>query len=74
MNTLFGKFKKLILPLQLWLLGQGRCVACGRSLTKGEVMRKKDAQRELATCECGRVYMHNKKNNTYRRALAKELL
>ncbi len=74
MRTLFTQqFKKLILPLQLWLLSQGRCVGCGKELTKGSKRKEKGANEELVTCECGRVYVYNKKNKNYRRALLKEV-
>lgn len=74
MKTLFTQqFKKLILPLQLWLLSQGRCVGCGKDLTKVGTRKTKKTDEELVTCECGRVYVYNKKNKIYRRALLKEI-
>jgi hypothetical protein len=72
MMTLLTRFKKLVEPMQLWLLSQGRCVGCGKELARGAV-KKKSAGEELVTCECQRVYVRNAKTKAYRRALLNEL-
>lgn len=72
MITLFSKFKKMVAPLQLWLLSQGRCVGCGKDLKSG-VSNKKDTVNALVTCSCERVYVLNTTDQTYRRALLNEI-
>ena len=60
-------FKNIIAPVQAWLLSQGRCVGCGKSLKKGKVEEGKEEKRD--TCkECGRIYILNIKTKKYRRA------
>ena len=54
-------------PLQQWLLGQGRCVACGKPLSEGHV--KKNGFYKV-TCQCQRIYI--KESNGYRRALQQD--
>ncbi|KKT66234.1 MAG: hypothetical protein UW58_C0011G0005 [Candidatus Collierbacteria bacterium GW2011_GWC2_44_30] len=56
-------FKNIIAPVQAWLLSRGTCVGCGTSLTEGT----------SKPCKCGRVFVHNPKTNTYRRALLSEI-
>jgi hypothetical protein len=64
-------FKNLISPIQAWLLSQGRCVGCGDILSHG----KKDLRngREIITCRCGRMFVHDSKKSLYRRALFNEV-
>lgn len=66
-------FKNVIYPIQVWLLSQGRCVGCGKSLANAKVKKRKDSQ-EQATCVCRRVYVFNPKTKKYRRALPEEVL
>lgn len=65
-------FKKIIAPVQAWLLSQGKCVGCGKPLSSGKT-EKKEQENEKITCECGRVYIKNSKTKTYRRALFEEV-
>ena len=65
-------FKNLIAPVQAWLLSRGQCVGCGMPLTKGNHLPKGDDQ-EKVTCKCGRIYIHDKKADKYRRALFEEV-
>ncbi len=68
-------FKNIISPVQAWLISQGRCAGCGVPL-KGPNLKltaSKIEDEELLTCKCGRVYVHDKKNNKYRRALLSEI-
>jgi predicted nucleic acid-binding Zn-ribbon protein len=64
-------FKKLIYPMQAWLLSQKRCVGCGEELSKGQ--NKMVRGQETVTCRCGRIFIHDSKKNTYRRALLTEI-
>lgn len=61
-------FKDMIAPMQAWLLSQGRCVGCGKPLTKksGKVLERID-------CVCGRVYMYDPNSNIFRRANINEI-
>lgn len=65
-------FKKIIAPIQAWLLSQGNCVGCGISLSKGEREDRGDGT-EKVICKCGRIFIYNKKTNNYRRALFEEV-
>jgi DNA-directed RNA polymerase subunit RPC12/RpoP len=71
MKLFFSNFKKLILPMQLWLLSQGRCVGCGKKLVDSKESNNSLEQR--VDCVCGRVYFFNEQTKTYRRALLNEL-
>ena len=64
-------FKNLISPVQAWLISQGRCVGCGMPLSRGK--KKKVKGKTTVTCRCGRIFIHNQKKNTYRRALFDEI-
>lgn len=67
-----GMFKTVISPVQAWLLSQGRCVGCGRELSEGKKGKGKKSL-ETVTCQCGRIFVHDKKVNKYRRALLTEV-
>lgn len=64
-------FKNLISPIQAWLLSQGRCVGCGESLNTGKETIIK--QKNIVTCRCGRMFVHDTKKKTFRRALFDEI-
>jgi len=63
--------KKMIAPIQAWLLSQKRCVGCGTPLSKG--VRKLVRGQMTVTCQCGRIFIHDEKKNNYRRALFDEV-
>ncbi|MFH1864047.1 MAG: hypothetical protein ABIJ85_04050 [bacterium] len=65
-------FKNVISPIQAWLLSQGRCVGCGKDLGDRKKAEGKDGA-EKVTCSCGRIFIHDKKTNRYRRALLEEV-
>lgn len=65
-------FKNVIAPIQAWLLSQGRCVGCGRPLTEGKKIERRDAT-EKVTCACGRIFIYDPKTKKYRRALLEEV-
>jgi predicted nucleic acid-binding Zn-ribbon protein len=65
-------FKNVISPVQAWLLSQGRCVGCGRELSKGEITKRKDGT-EKVVCACGRIFIREPKTGKYRRALLEEV-
>lgn len=64
--------KNAIAPIQAWLLSQGRCVGCGMPLDKAKTSKHKTGT-EKVTCKCGRIYIHDTKAKTYRRALLEEV-
>jgi len=64
-------FKNLIAPIQAWLISQGRCGGCGEELSKGT--RKMVRGQTTVTCRCGRIFIHDSKADTYRRALFDEV-
>lgn len=63
--------KNFIAPMQAWLLSQGRCVGCGTSLKKG--VQKPVRGQITVTCQCGRIFIYDKSQNKYRRALFDEI-
>ncbi len=65
-------FKSIISPIQAWLLSQGRCVGCGRSLHQGKKGTAKKGKIKV-TCECGRIYIYEPQEKRYRRALFEEV-
>lgn len=65
-------FKNVIAPIQAWLLSQGRCVGCGKPLSKGKRENHVEGT-EKVTCSCGRIYIYNPKTKSYRRALIEEV-
>ena len=65
-------FKKIIAPVQAWLLAQGKCVGCGEPLTSAK-KEKKGADQEKISCKCGRIYIFDTKTKKYRRALFEEV-
>lgn len=61
-------FKNIIAPVQAWLMSQGRCVGCGKSLKNG-IKKKIDSVEDEITCKnCGRIFIYNKDKKTYSRA------
>lgn len=64
--------KNAIAPIQAWLLSRGQCVGCGTTLEKGKKENRKDGNKKV-TCKCGRIFIHDKKKNSYRRALFSEV-
>lgn len=67
-------FKNIIAPVQAWLLSKGLCVGCGTSLAEGKkVSSPKIKGKEQVTCKCGRIFIYDSTNNTYRRALLSEV-
>jgi len=66
-------FKNIIAPVQAWLLSRGQCVGCGTALKNGRWEKSKVKGHDKVTCKCGRIFMYNRKNKTYRRALLEEV-
>lgn len=65
-------FKNIIAPVQAWLLSRGQCVGCGMPLSKGKREARGDGV-EKVTCKCGRIFIYDKAEKKYRRALFEEV-
>lgn len=65
--------KSLIAPLQNILLQKGICPGCTATLSKAETREAINQKEEKVICKCGRIYIHDKEVNTYRRALESEI-
>ena len=65
--------KKLISPLQSILLQKKMCPACTVPLEKAKPVRRISENQHIVVCQCKRVFIHEKKLDTYRRALEEEL-
>ena len=61
--------KKLLAPVQQWLLVHDQCVGCGRSLKN--LATHKIKGKDLVFCKCGRIYVREK--DRFRRALFEEV-
>lgn len=64
--------KSVIAPVQAWLLSRGQCVGCGMPLSKGVKAKHKPGSSKV-TCKCGRIFIYDEKQKTYRRALFSEI-
>ena len=64
--------KNVIAPIQAWLLSQDRCVADGQPLSTAKREKRKDGTFKV-THTCGRIYIFNPKDKSYRRALLEEV-
>lgn len=51
---------QIIVPIQQWLLEQGKCLACGRKLRGGEVIK----------CPCGESYLRLPRANLLKKLTA----
>lgn len=64
-------YKKLIHPLQMWLLTQGRCVGCGSPIAQG--VSKETKGKEVVKCpKCTRLFV-KESDGKFRRALQEEV-
>jgi hypothetical protein len=59
--------KKLIEPIQEWLLSQGRCSGCGRSLEECEGQWYDSMM--MILCACHRIFMYNPDLDVYQRSI-----
>lgn len=64
--------KSLISPLQKVLLQKRICPACTRNLSKAKMLGENEAGK-IVVCECGRIFVHEIENDSYRRALHTDL-
>lgn len=59
--------KKIIAPVQAWILLQGKCVGCGRDLSLGRRVERPDNTQRVI-CACGRIFIFDKRRGKYHRA------
>jgi len=59
--------KRILAPVQAWILLQGKCVGCGRALSLAYKIERGDNTQKVI-CKCRRVYIFEKKNGKFRRA------
>lgn len=59
--------KRIIAPVQAWILLQGKCVGCGRNLSLGRRIERGDNSQKVI-CRCGRIFIFDKRNGRYHRA------
>jgi hypothetical protein len=59
--------KKIIAPVQAWILLQGKCVGCGRSLSLAQKIEKNNNTKKVI-CRCGRIFIFDKRKGKYKRA------
>lgn len=64
--------KNLIAPLQQILMEKKMCPGCTRSLSKGKVVVGGEIE-DIIQCECGRIFVHSKEFDSFRRALDEDL-
>lgn len=59
--------KKILAPVQAWILLQGKCVGCGRNLSLGRKFERRDNTQKII-CTCGRIFIFDKRKGKYHRA------
>jgi hypothetical protein len=59
--------KKVLAPVQAWILLQGKCVGCGRNLSLARKIERKDNTQKVI-CRCNRIFIFDKRKGRYRRA------
>lgn len=64
--------KKILAPVQAWILLQGKCVGCGRNLSLAKKIERKDNTQKVI-CQCDRIFIFDKRKGRYKRANFSEL-
>jgi len=64
--------KRIIAPVQAWVLLHGKCVGCGQSLGLGKKVERQNNTQKV-TCSCSRIYIFDKRKGKYHRAAFKEV-
>lgn len=59
--------KKILAPVQAWILLQGKCVGCGKNLSLARKIEREDNTHKVI-CTCGRIFIFDKRRGKYRRA------
>lgn len=59
--------KRILAPVQAWILLQGKCVGCGQNLSLGRKLERGDNTQKVI-CRCGRIFIFDKRRGRYHRA------
>ncbi|MEX2028719.1 MAG: hypothetical protein WD988_04450 [Candidatus Curtissbacteria bacterium] len=62
----------MLAPVQTWILLQGKCVGCGRTLAQGRKTERGDNTQQV-TCTCGRIFIFDKRRGKYKRASTEDI-
>lgn len=63
--------KRIIAPVQAWILLQGKCVGCGKNLALGQKQNRSNNTQKVV-CTCGRIFIFDKRRGKYHRATLAE--
>lgn len=64
--------KKILAPVQAWILLQGKCVGCGQNLSLGQRFERRNNTQKVI-CRCGRIFIFDKRRGKYHRATFEEI-
>lgn len=59
--------KRVIAPVQAWILLQGKCVGCGRALALARKFERGNNTQKVI-CKCGRIFIFEKRTGKFHRA------
>lgn len=63
--------KKILAPVQAWILLQGKCVGCGKNLQLARKFERLNNSQKIV-CSCGRIFIFDKRRGKYKRATTEE--
>ncbi|KKR50474.1 MAG: hypothetical protein UT84_C0011G0020 [Candidatus Curtissbacteria bacterium GW2011_GWA1_40_16] len=63
--------KKILAPVQAWILLQGKCVGCGKNLSLARKFERVDNSQKVI-CSCNRIFIFDKRIGRYKRATIEE--
>ncbi len=63
--------KKILAPVQAWILLWGKCVGCGKTLSSEKKFERPDNSQKIV-CTCGRIFIFDKRKGKYKRASIEE--
>jgi len=63
--------KKILAPVQAWILLQGKCAGCGRNLSGAKKVEISGSLQKVI-CRCSRIYIFDKRRGRYHRATFEE--
>lgn len=63
--------KKILAPIQAFILAQGKCVGCGRNLSQG-IKQNFINNSQRVICACRRIFIFEKRKGKWRRATIEE--
>jgi len=64
--------KKILAPVQAWILLQGKCAGCGRNLAQAKKVEISGNSQKVI-CRCSRIYIFDKRRGKYHRATFEEV-